>query len=454
MNNIETIRASILSSILRAHVYSNVNLNVVMTSGLAKEWFEHPAHASMFEVMKLLYERGTGFDDIVIIDYMEKSGNKDAQDVMLSIMAQPALPHSVVMEYIGILKEHHAIKLIEKLKGEIEKMLLDDNRKSDVMIQVIQNSIDQYVSVSNTSATRSLRDVREDRLSPNKPPIERIATHIPFIDTVLTDKKGRIGFRNEGLIFISGLKQSGKTFIATKIIENVSKDHPVLFGSMEFGEDLYDENIEEQENDGFWDGNIDNIYTFDSIYEVHAIAAEIRLQHKLRGIKLAVLDSMLRITNSNPDLKTDEKRISETFSILGRLSKELKIPIIVIVQSSKEDLKSSMISVKGSMSADHEAYVWFHLTKTNPKDHEDELRTVIWNKNKDTMKHPKQHLMFVPQTCDFYRVEFDAQNNMTALDKNYRRPAPQIVYEEKKYTLQPEEESFSTPSFLFAGDDD
>lgn len=450
MNNIETIRGSILSSILRAHIYSNVNLNVVMTSGLAKEWFEHPAHASMFEAMKLLYERGTGFDDIVIIDYMEKSGNKDAQDVMLSIMAQPALPHSVVMEYIGILKEHHSIALIEKLKGEIEKMLSDENRKSDVMIQVIQNSIDQYVQVSNTSATRSLRDVREDRLSPNKPPIERIQTHIPFIDTVLTDKKNRVGFRNEGLIFISGLKQSGKTFIATKIVENVSKDHPVLFGSMEFGEDLYDENIEEQENDGFWNGNIDNIYTFDSIYEVHAIAAEIRLQHKLRGIKLAVLDSMLRITNSNPDLKTDEKRISEAFSILGRLSKELKIPIIIIVQSSKEDLKSSMISVKGSMSADHEAYVWFHLTKTNPKDHEDELRTVIWNKNKDTMKHPKQHLMFVPQTCDFYRVEIDDKNNMTVMDKNYRRPPIKVHYEEKKYT--PEEEDFNIPPNLFGED--
>lgn len=452
MNNIEVIRGSILSSILRAHIYSNVNLNIVMNSGLSKEWFEHPAEAAMFEVMKLLYERGTGFDDIVIIDYMEKSGNKDAQSIMLNIMAQAALPHSVVMEYIALLKEHHAIKLIEKLRGEIDKMLSDEHRKSDVMIQVIQNSIDQYVSVSNVSATRNLRDVREDRLSPNKPPIERIQSYIPFIDTVLTDKKGRIGFRNEGLIFISGLKQSGKTFIATKIIENVSKDHPVLFGSMEFGEELYDENIEEQEEDGFWGGNIDNIYTFDSIYEVHAIAAEIRLQHKLRGIKLVVLDSMLRITNSNPDLKTDEKRISETFSILGRLSKELKIPIIVIVQSSKEDLKSSMISVKGSMSADHEAYVWFHLTKTNPKDPEDELRTVIWNKNKDTMKHPKQHLMFVPQTCDFYRVEFDVQNNMTAIDKNYRRPQPKIVFEEKKYI--PEEESFSAPTFLFGGEED
>jgi len=454
--NIEMVQSNILSSILRSHVYNNLDLNLVMASGLVKEWFEHPTHASMFEVMKLLYERGTGFDDIIILDYMEKSGNKDAQDIMLSIMAQSILPNSVVMEYIDLLKEHNAIKRIEKLKKEIEKMLLNDNR-SELVIQVIQHSIDQYVLESNVSATSSLREVRNRRKA--LPPVQRIRTYIPFIDTVLTGKKHseetpNVGIRNEGLFFISGLKESGKTFVATRIIENVSKDHPVLFGSMEFGEDLYDENIEEQDEEGFFEGNIDNIYTFDKIYEVHAIAAEIRLQHKLRGIKLVVLDSMLRITNSNPDLKTDEKRISETFSILGMVSKELKIPIIIIVQSSKEDLKSSMVSVKGSMSADHEAYVWFHLTKTNPKDHEDELRTVIWVKNKDTKKHPKQLLMFVPQTSDFYRVEIDEHGNAgKALDK-FRRPPPkaiEIVYETKKMDvslLDCDPYSYDMPTFV------
>jgi len=272
---------------------------------------------------------------------------------------------------------------------------------------------------------------------------------IPFIDTVLTDKKKNVGIRNEGLFFISGLKQSGKTFVLTRLIENISKEHPVMFGSMEFGEDLYDENIEQQQEDGNFEGNIDNIYTFDSIYEVHAIAAEIRLQHKLHGIKIAALDSMMRMTNNNPDLKTDERRISETFSILGKLSKELKIPIIVVVQSSKEDLKSSMISVKGSMNADHEAYVWFHLTKTNSKNAEDEMRTVIWNKNKDTHKHPAQTLMFVPETSDFYQVEVDEHGNAGKAMHKYRKAAPKavtIVYENMPKVV--EEDLYSMPSFM------
>ena len=223
-------------------------------------------------------------------------------------------------------------------------------------------------------------------------------------------------------MFISGLKQSGKTFVLTRIIENISKEHPVMFGSMEFGEDLYDETVEEAQEDGYFDGNTDNIYTFDSIYSIDAIIAEIRFQHKLHGIKLVALDSMMRMVNLNSELKTDERKISDMFSRLGKLSKELKIPIIVIVQTSKEDMKSSMISVKGSMNADHEAYVWFHLTKSKPKDDTDEMRTVLWTKNKDTRKHPKQHLMFVPQTSDFYRVEIDEQGNACgALDK-FRRP--------------------------------
>ena len=231
---------------------------------------------------------------------------------------------------------------------------------------MVQNSLDGYEKLNKVSSTKRLSEVR--RLRKAQPPVQRIKTGIPFIDTVLTGKRGNKGIRNEGLFFISGLKQSGKTFVLTRMIENLSKDIPVMFGSMEFGEDLYDENIEQQQEDGIFEGNIDNIFTFDAIYEVNAIIAEIRLQHKLYGIKLVALDSMMRMTNNNPDLKTDERRISEMFSKLGKLSKELKIPIIVVVQSSKEDLKSSMISVKGSMNADHEAYVWFHLSKTKEKD--------------------------------------------------------------------------------------
>lgn len=430
MNNLENIRVLVLASILTASEFGDIDLHSVFASGINKDYFEIEEQRVMFEVMQMCADGDIAFDDSVVISYMKKAGIQNPENIILHAMSQKSIPQDVLLEQIALLKESYKRKMLYLLQGEVAKMLSDENILSDAITQKIQNTLDGYEKLNNTSTTKRLSEVR--RLRKAKPPVERLATGIPFIDTVLTDKHKNVGIRNEGLFFISGLKQSGKTFVLTRMIENLSKKYPVMFGSMEFGEDLYDENIEQQQEDGHFDGNIENIFTFDSIYEINAIMAEIRLQHKLYGIRLVALDSMMRMTNNNPDLKTDERRISETFSKLGKLSKELKIPIIVVVQSSKEDLKSSMISVKGSMNADHEAYVWFHLSKTKEKDSESELRTVIWNKNKDTHKHPKQHLMFVPQTSDFYRVDIDEQGNPCgALDK-FRRPPPKVV--ETEYT--------------------
>lgn len=442
MNDLENVRSLILGTMLSAHEFGNVDLSVVMNSGINKDWFVSDAHRAMFEVMNVCYEGGRAFDDGVILSYLKKTSVQNAEEMLLDIMAQKQVPQNILMEHIGSLKENYHKQMLHKLNADIAKALADENITSAAISQMMQNQIDGYASLNNGSSTKRLSEVR--KLRKLQPPPERIKTGVPFIDTVLTDKHGNSGIRNEGLFFISGLKQSGKTFVLTRIIENVSKTAPVMFGSLEFGQDLYDENIELQQEDNTFDGNIENIFTFDDIYDVNAIIAEIRLQHKLFGIRLVALDSMMRMTNSNPDLKTDERRLSELFSKLGKVSKELKIPIIIVVQSSKEDLKSSMISVKGSMNADHEAYVWFHLMKTKVKDDNSELRTVIWNKNKDTHKHPMQHLMFVPQTSDFYRVEIDEHGNAgQPLDK-FRRPpikAVETSYEDiRVYTKKEDDE--------------
>ena len=448
MIDIENIRVLVLASILTANEFGEIDLNVVFSKGITKDWFENESQKAMFEVMSVCYAGDKAFDDSVVLAYMKQNGVDNPEGLLLQALAQKQIPQSVLMEHIGFLKENYSKKMLKALSTDIMQMLQDVDVSADAVSQMVQNALDKQVKLSNVSSTKRLSEVRKLRKA--LPPVQRIKTGIPFIDTVLTDKHGNKGIRNEGLFFISGLKQSGKTFILTRLIENLSKYIPVMFGSMEFGQDLYDENVEQQQEENIFDGNIENIYTFDDIYDVNAIIAEIRLQHKLYGIRLAALDSILRMTNNNPDLKTDERRISEIFSKLGKLSKELKIPILIVVQSSKEDLKSSMISVKGSMNADHEAYVWFHLMKTKEKDNENEMRTVIWNKNKDTHKHPKQHLMFVPQTSDFYRVEIDEHGNACgALDK-FRRPPPKVVettYEDIPNELPAQQESGSQADF-------
>ncbi len=421
----------VLSSILGASEYKEVSLDALMRTGITKEWFEDEREKIIFSVMDICYKANRPFDDSIILQHLKKSNIQKPDEILLEIVTQKQVPQSITLEHISTLKESYHQRMLERLSNEIKSMT-NTKENPELITQMVQNSLNDFEFLNNRGHTKSLTEVR--KLRKLAPPAQRIRTYIPFIDTVLTDRNGNKGLKNEGLFYISGLKQSGKTFILTRIIENVSKDHPVMFGSMEFGEDLYDENIEEMQKDGYFHGNLDNIFTFDDIYDVNNIIAEIRFSHKLNGIKLVALDSMLRMTNNNPDLKTDEKRISEMFSKFGKLSKELKIPIIIIVQSSKEDLKSSNISVKGSMNADHEASVWFHVIKTS-KDPLDEQRTVIWNKNKDTRRHPKQHLMFVPSTSDFYRINVNDKGEPDGAIDSYRKPTykdipTEIIYNE------------------------
>lgn len=417
--NLTNIENSIIASLLLVHEFEYINIDTIMNTGITKRWFSSEINSIIFDVVDVHYKAGKKYDNEIIIKYLVKNDIKNVEDVILDLISIKQTSQEILLEYINILKSnYHTTKLFELSKKTNE--MLQSGTAPDVVTQLIQNTLNDFEFLNSNGYTRKLSDVRRERKS--KPQATRIETGMPFIDTVLTDKHGNKGIKNEGLFFISGLKQSGKTYTLTRILENVSKRMPVMFGSLEFGEELYDEGVEDSQEDGFWDGDIENIFTFDSIYEVDAICAEIRFQVKINGVRLVALDSMMRITNNNPLLKTDERRLSEIFSKLGKLSKELKIPIIIIVQSSKEDLKSSIISVKGSMNADHEAFVWYHIFKVDSKNPEDERRCVLWNKNKDTHKHPKQYLMFIPQTKDFYQYEADEFGKPIKPLHNYRKP--------------------------------
>jgi replicative DNA helicase len=418
MNNVQTADI-VLSSLLTANEYKNISLDVLMAGGITKQWFITPVQKDIFEVISVCYKANRPFNENLVIEYLNKTDFENPENIILHLLSIKQVSQEIILEYIKNLREDFRKRLLLQLNEETAKMLNDPACDTDAITILMQNTLNDYEFLNNKGHTRRLDEVRKERKV--KPPRKRIKTHIPFIDSVFTDKKKNVGIKS-GLGFISGLKESGKTFTLTRIIENVSKDHSVLFGSMEFGDEDYDENIEEQQEENFFNGNTKNIYIFDDVYDINKIVAEIRFQYKIHGIKLVCLDSMLRITNNDASLVTNEKRLSDMFSKLGKLAKELDLPIIIIVQSSKEDLKSSIVSVKGCMDADHESYWWYHLYKTHKNKDDDEQRTVVWVKNKDTKKHPKQHLMFVPQTCDFYRITVDKSGNPTGPIDNYRKP--------------------------------
>jgi replicative DNA helicase len=424
--NLQAMELALVSTLIDTKGDMNNEKYTYILNSLQIDFFNKENARILLDAINFFYGINRVFDEMVIYEYLVSKNIAKEKIEEIIIEATNSLPIAslkIIDQYVLALRENFNKKYLLNLSHLIMEKT-NKNESAEKILATISKSVEDLNLNTDKKKVTTLMKVREERKKVGK--VNRIATEIPFIDTVLTDRHGNKGFRNEGLVFISGLKQSGKTFVLTRIIENVSKSHPVLFGSLEFGKYLYDENIQQQEEDGHFVGNIDNIFVFDDIYDISQIISEIKFQVQTRGIKLVAIDSMMRMTNNNPELKTDESKISNMFSRLGKLSKELKVPIIVIVQSSKEDLKSSIVSVKGSMNADHEAYVWFHLRKLDIKNMSDERRVVMWNKNKDTMKHPLQHLMFVPQTADFYRYEADKDGSVGKALDEYRKPVEKI----------------------------
>ncbi|MEA2017790.1 MAG: DnaB-like helicase C-terminal domain-containing protein [Campylobacterota bacterium] len=424
---------NILNFIISANEY-NLNLDSIMTMGISKVWFENDTYSNMYEILSKMYNENTKYTIDNTLEKFKEYGLSVNESVFWNIVSKTIIVEEMLIEYINDFKKDYQRRQLNQLSLEIRKKVSDPSLSPETIVSFLESSLNDNDFLENRDYGMSLSDV--GKWKKNLPKAIRIKTHIPFIDTVFTDNKGAVGIRNQGLMYISGDPESGKTFIATRMVENISREHPVLFGSLEFGKDVYHDSYEEAVEKGYWNGNAENIYTFDDYYNIETICSGIRYFHKEKGIKIAVIDSMMRMVNLDTNLKTDENRISAIFSKLAKLSKELRIPIVVIVQTSKEDDKSSVISVMKSKNASHEAFTWFHLYLTNKKDKESELRTVVWNKNKDTLKHPLQHLMFVPSTADFYRVELDKNKQVTkALDK-YRVPKDEVVV--PQHGIQPE----------------
>lgn len=424
----------VICAFLKGHKVPNYDIATLFESGINIAWFENAIYQKIFEVCDIYKNSNRKWDEGLVLEYLKKCNVKNPQDIILELSSLPLTPQDIIIEHIYKLKNNYSYKQLKELSFAIQK---ECDKKEDVqkIVTLAENSLKDFNFLGSYGYSKNLATIRQERQK--DPEVKRIKTHIPFIDTVLTDDDGNSGILSENLFYISGLKESGKTFVLTKIVENVSREHKVLFGSMEFGKKLYDKNIQKAQDKKCFDGVLENIFVFDDIYDVDMIIAEIRYQKKVNDIKVVALDSMLRMTNANSPFVTNEERLSSMFSKLGKVSKELQVPIFIIVQSAKEDLKSSMVSVKGAINADHEAFWWIHLFKTFFKDYENEQRTVLWVKNKDTHKHPKQHLMFVPQTSDFYRCEVDEKGVACGAIDKYRVPkiATEVYYNDERVDI-------------------
>ena len=356
-----------------------------MTERLRPEHFAHPFHAAMYEAIDALNRKGMPIDEV----FVKQSIDAGRWDEAAFVEVLAATPVSQPQAYVSDVIEKYRRRQVMELAAKVRQAAETEESIDDV-IDMTTTALAKLDADDGEKHCRTFDEMKAYYEERGNPPLYE--TGVRFIDRTLNG-----GFQLGQLFFLSGAKESGKTFILTKILENVSRNHPVGFFSLEFGSRMYVENMTKKHGKRYKNPNI---YLNDWSFDIAEVEREIRYQHKYNGIKFWGIDSQLRLTNKQMSGSTREIWLGDIFSRLARLAVTLDILIMIIVQVSKEGYRSDEPTVKGCVDADHEATTWLHLTKLK----EGERRSGVWVKNKQTYKHPKVLLEFDPSKHTFKEV--------------------------------------------------
>ncbi|WP_162964786.1 RAD55 family ATPase [Helicobacter pylori] len=265
-------------------------------------------------------------------------------------------------------KTHLSLKMQEHLANELIKA----TRKSEIFDY---DFLGKHIKLGSNRNGKYYWEWEE--FFQSKPPIEKIATGIDFLDKISDG-----GFEVGQLILLSGDPEAGKTLLGVQYITNAQQNHKVTYFGFEFSVRKHIETL----NSKNFTLNKENYFIDDLSCEINELVSQIRGLSK-EGHKLFIIDSQMKIQAPIVG-RTIEEVETIKFTTLADLAKRLQVIIILIIQNSKNDSYAPTGSRKGA----HEAHVMIRIEKIkrgeleNIKDFNERSihRKVLILKNKQT----------------------------------------------------------------------
>ncbi len=265
-------------------------------------------------------------------------------------------------------KTHLSLKMQEFLANELIKA----TRKSEIFDY---DFLGKHIKLGSNRNGKYYWEWEE--FFQSKPPIEKIATGIDFLDKISDG-----GFEVGQLILLSGDPEAGKTLLGVQYITNAQQNHKVTYFGFEFSVRKHIETL----NSKNFTLNKKNYFIDDLSCEINELVSQIRGLSK-EGHKLFIIDSQMKIQAPIVG-RTIEEVETIKFTTLADLAKRLQVIIILIIQNSKNDSYAPTGSRKGA----HEAHVMIRIEKIkrgeleNIKDFNERSihRKVLILKNKQT----------------------------------------------------------------------
>ena len=392
LNYLVNIERSVISSM----IFNYDELEDIFET-IKPSMFYVPIHQEIVKVIEILFNNELPIDENFIVSRCDEKFKSIIQQSLIDILSTNAI--SNVIAYCKDILEAFKRREISNLISEAQRLLVKENMSSDDILQSLETAkekIENLETGSSDVVTLAEKGLKFD----NEPPLPQIKTGIQWLDS---PKCLDGGFACPNFIFLSGEKESGKTYLATTILENMADaGNKVGFFPLEFGSKAYWEGLKVKypHSDNKKRINcMNNIYIEDGVTDIYDIAKKIRKMHK-KGVRFVFIDSKLRLTHKNFKGGTLAQMLSEVFSILGTLTMQLEMAILLVVQMPKENYASGKLSVKDCVDADHEAKVWLNIKV----DEKTGFREITMGKNKQNYKRLGITVKFDPISHSFVKV--------------------------------------------------
>lgn len=351
-HSIEAERA-LLGAMLITSEAAAVGIEIIKSS----DYFFHPPHREIFEVMLLIYERGGAIDYLLVSEHLESSGSKVDKAELFKMRGDAPAP-SHAKDYAKLVREDF---IRRNLQGAAEGILdlVTEGREMEIddLINEAEGLIYKATQERLTTSTNHFGILYQDyvrhleELYDRGGSITGLATGFHDLDVLLS------GLQRQNLIIVGARPAQGKTSLALGIASHIAKVKPVLFFSMEMSsleitrrivaqqtairtDKLQTGKLTEQE----WQSLAGRMAKFSEsqfwiddnpalkVSEVRSKA--LRLKAELGDIGAIFVDYMQLMTSPTKS-ENRQVEVSEISRGLKILAREIDCPVVVLSQLSR-----------------------------------------------------------------------------------------------------------------------
>ncbi|MBN1648098.1 MAG: replicative DNA helicase [Spirochaetales bacterium] len=391
-NNTEAEQAALGAILLDNEAFS------AAINFLRPDDFYKRSHATIFDAMISLFNRGEALDLITLTDEL-KSKNKinDAGGPAYISSLTSVVPSSANIEYyVRIIRDCAVRRVLLKTAAEISLEAHDDSKNSRTIVEEAERKIFEVTEKQQTGAYHSAGEIISrtidaiEKLYHTKDDYTGVPSGFPDLDNLTS------GFQNSEFIVIGARPSVGKTALALSMAANIAfkKKIPAGFLSLEMNEMAIMQrlissdariNSEKLRTGMLRPSDFDSLTeTAGKIYDsplficdtpsmrlldLRAMARRMKMK---QGIRILFVDYIGLIEPENRSNVPRHEQVAEISRSLKALARELEMPIVCLSQVGRQtegkaptlaDLRES-----GSIEQDADMVIFLHRERGIERD--------------------------------------------------------------------------------------